>query len=194
MADERQQRGQAFEVVAREQLPRLYGLARRLVGDEAEDLVQESLMRGYRSFDTLKSPASAGPWLTAILVNAHRDRIRKERRSIREVSLEEVDQFSLYRHIADEDPFPYSDTLHADFLGLFDREDVHRVLQSLPDLYRVPLVLRYVEGYATKQIARMLDAPLGTILARLHRGRKLFERTLWQYAEAAGLLEKEPVP
>lgn len=151
-------------------------------------------MRGYRSFGSLQRPEAAGAWLSAILVNCHRDRMRKDARSVREVSLEEVDDFSLYRHIAEEDPFPYSDTLHADFLGLFDAEDVHRVLDSLPSLYRAPLVLRYIEGYATKQISRMLDAPLGTVLARLHRGRKLFEKSLWQYAETTGLLDKEKLP
>ena len=143
-------------------------------------------MRAYRSFGKLKDTASIGPWLTTILVNVYRDRVRKDRRSVREVSLDEIDEFSLYRQIAEEDPYPYSDTLHADFLGLFDQDDVHRILQSLPELYRAPLVLRYVEGFATKQIARMLQAPLGTILSRLHRGRKLFERALWDYAESKG--------
>jgi RNA polymerase sigma-70 factor (ECF subfamily) len=182
-----------FQEVAREHLPRLYGLARRLAGPQAEDLVQESLMRAFRSFDSLERAEAAGSWLSAILVNCHRDRMRKHARAVREVSLEEVDDFSLYRHIADRDPFPYSDTLHLDFLGLFDAEDVHQVLDTLPPLYRTPLVLRYIEGYPTKQIARMLHVPLGTVLAQLHRGRKLFEKGLWEHAEATGLLEKESV-
>jgi RNA polymerase sigma-70 factor (ECF subfamily) len=63
----------------------------------------------------------------------------------------------------------------------------------LPELYRAPLVLRYMDGFATKEIARMLDAPLGTILARLHRGRKRFERELWTYAQETELLLREPV-
>ncbi|HEX9411256.1 MAG TPA: sigma-70 family RNA polymerase sigma factor [Actinomycetota bacterium] len=182
-----------FQDVAREHLPRLYGLARRLAGEDAEDLVQECLMRGYRKFGSLEKAESAGAWLSTILVNCHRDRMRKDARSVTKVSLEELDDFSLYRHIAEEDPFPYSDTLHADFLGLFDVEDVRQVLATLPPLYRVPLVLRYFEGYATKQIAKMLDSPLGTVLARLHRGRKLFEKALWNYAEATSRLEKEQV-
>ncbi|MBA3729101.1 MAG: sigma-70 family RNA polymerase sigma factor [Actinobacteria bacterium] len=184
----------SFQDIARDHLPRLYALARRLSGADAEDLVQECLMRGYRAFASLHKTEAAGAWLSAILVNCHRDQVRKDARSVREVSLEEIDDFSLYRHIAEEDPFPYSDSLHADFLGLFDAEDVHRVLDALPALYRTPLVLRYMEGYSTKEIARMLSAPLGTVLARLHRGRKLFEKTLWDYAEGNGLLEKEGVP
>ena len=58
----------------------------------------------------------------------------------------------------------------------------------LPEIYRAPLVLRYMDGFSTKEIARLLDAPLGTILARLHRGRKQFERAMWTYAEETKLL------
>lgn len=185
---------EAFERLAREQLPRLYSLARRLTGEGAEDLVQECLLRAYRSFDTLAEPQAGGSWLQSILVNAFRDRLRKEARTVQEVAVEEVDEFSLYRAIAEEDPFPYSDTLHLDFLHAFGNEDVREVLLRLPDIYRAPLVLRYMQGFATKEIARLLDAPLGTILARLHRGRKLFERELWAYAEEMGLLQKGAAP
>lgn len=184
---------ETFERLAREQLPRLYSLARRLTDDDAEDLVQECLLRAYRSFDTLAEPQAGGAWLQAILVNAFRDRLRKESRSVSEIAVDEMDDFSLYRTIAEEDPFPYSDTLHVDFLRAFGKEDVRGVLLRLPEIYRAPLVLRYMQGYATKEIARLLDAPLGTILARLHRGRKLFEREMWVYAEQTGLLDREPV-
>ena len=62
------------------------------------------------------------------------------------------------------------------------------MLARLPDLYRIPMLLVYVDGFATKEAAGIVDAPLGTVLARLHRGRKLFERELWDYAETNGLL------
>jgi len=185
---------EAFERLARDQLPRLYSLARRLADEGAEDLVQECLLRAYRSFGTLADAEAGGAWLQAILVNAFRDRLRKQGRTVTEVAVEEVDDFSLYRTVAEEDPFPYSDSLHLDFLRAFGREDVRAVLLRLPDIYRVPLVLRYMQGFATKEIARMLGAPLGTILARLHRGRKLFERELWSYASETGLLVKEVAP
>ncbi len=181
----------AFEALAREQIPRLYSLARRLTDTGAEDLVQECLLRAYRSFNTLAEPEAGGAWLQSIMVNAFRDRLRKESRAVKEVAVEDVDAFSLYRTIAEEDPFPYSDTLHVDFLRAFGKEDVRAVLMRLPDIYRAPLVLRYMEGFATKEIARLLNAPLGTILARLHRGRKLFEREMWTYAEENGLLSQE---
>ena len=182
------QQKEDFEALARAQLPRLYSLARRLVGDRAEDLVQECLMRAYRSFGSLSTPESGGRWMQAILVNTFRDGLRKRDRRVEEVAVDDIESFSLYRTIADEDPFPYSDSLHLDFLRSFGREDVHAVLMRMPDLYRAPLVLRYMQGFATKEIATMLDAPLGTVLARLHRGRKLFERELWAYARDTDLL------
>jgi RNA polymerase sigma-70 factor (ECF subfamily) len=181
-----------FRVLAERQLPRLYTIARRLVGDDAEDAVQDALLKAFRAFDRLEH-AGAGPaWLTSILVNVCRDRGRARARAPDEVSFDVVEDFSLYRTIADEDPFPYSDSLHLDFLEQFGVEDVRAVLARLPDLYRIPMLLVYVDGFATKEVAAMLDAPLGTVLARLHRGRKLFERELWTYAETNGLLV-EPV-
>jgi RNA polymerase sigma-70 factor, ECF subfamily len=184
----------AFEVLAREQLPRLYGLARRLSSDGAEDLVQECLLNAYRSYGGLQATEAGPAWLQQILVNAFRDRLRSQARRVEEVDVEQIDDFSLYRTIADEDPFPYSDSLHVEFLHAFGREDVYAVLARMPDIYRAPLVLRYMQGYATKEIARMMDTPLGTTLARLHRGRKVFERELWVYAEETGLLDAEGPP
>jgi len=124
------------------------------------------------------------------LINVFRDELRRRARSVEEFPVEEIDGFSLYRTLVDVDPLPYSDTLHLDFLRAFGRDDVREVLLRLPELYRAPLVLRYMDGFATKEIARLLDVPLGTVLARLHRGRKRFERELWAYAEETDLLVK----
>jgi RNA polymerase sigma-70 factor, ECF subfamily len=181
----------AFQRLVSPELPALYSLARRLVRNGAEDLVQEALLRGYRSFETLKEEAAAGPWLKSILVNVFRDQLRKQARSVDELPVEEMEGFSLYRILVEEDPFPYSDTLHHDFLRAFGKEDVREVLMRLSEIYRAPLVLRYMDGFATKEIARMLGVPLGTILARLHRGRKRFEMEMWKYAEEMGLLLEE---
>jgi RNA polymerase sigma-70 factor, ECF subfamily len=183
-------KGRVFHALAERELPRLYRLARRLVGDEAEDAVQDALLKGYRAFSSLDDEVAAPAWLTAILVNCCRDRGRAKGRRVEETELEDADDFSLYRKIAAEDPFPYSDSLHLDFLHQFGREDVRAVLAELPEHYRLPLVLCYCEGYQVKEIAYLLEVPLGTMLARLHRGRKLFERTLWDYAERHGLLKE----
>jgi RNA polymerase sigma-70 factor (ECF subfamily) len=184
---------EAFQRFAAAELPALYSLARRLVRDGAEDLVQETLIRAYRSFGTLKEDEAARRWLKSILVNVFRDEVRRRARTVEELPVEEVDGFSLYRTLVEVDPLPYSDTLHLDFMRAFGREDVRDVLLRLPEIYRSPLVLRYMDGFSTKEIARMLGVPLGTILAQLHRGRRRFEHELWAYAEETGLLAREAV-
>jgi RNA polymerase sigma-70 factor, ECF subfamily len=161
----------AFEHLARRELGGLYALARRLAGRDAEDLVQEALLRACRSFGSLRDRQAGGQWLRVILTNVWRDRVRKEAREPTEVGLDDIECFSLHRTLVEEDPFPYSDALHLDFLGVFSEDDVHAVLQRIQPRYRAPLVLRYVEGFPTKQIARMLELPLGTVLSQLLRGR-----------------------
>jgi RNA polymerase sigma-70 factor (ECF subfamily) len=190
----RADRTESFRRLAGEQLPRLYSIARRLVGDEAEDAVQECMLKAFERFDQLNEIAAGPGWLTAILVNCCRDRGRERARHPEEIDFDELERFSLYRKIAHEDPFPYSDSLHLDFLAEFGPEDVRAVLMRLPKLYRTPLVLAYMEGFSTKELARILDVPLGTVLARLHRGRKLFEREMWNYAEESNLLLEEGKP
>lgn len=181
---------QDFRDLAREQLPRLYAIARRLVGDEGEDAVQDCLLKGFQRYGQLRDGEAGRAWLVSILVNCCRDRGRARARSPQWVDVEELERFSLYRKIAYEDPLPYSDSLHLDFLAGFGPEDVREVLLRLPDLYRVPLVLVYMDGFLAKEAARILGAPLGTVLARLHRGRKLFEHELWEYAEEHGLIRE----
>lgn len=105
-----------FRALAERELARLYAIARRLVDDDAEDVVQECLLRAYRSFSQLEHEQAGGKWLASILLNCCRDHWRALGRRVEEVELDEVDEFSLFRKIADEDPFPYSDSVHLDFL------------------------------------------------------------------------------
>jgi len=177
----------AFGALARDHLPRLYSLARRLLPEDPEELVQDCLLHAFRRFADLRDEVAAERWFNAILVNCAKDRYRAAGRSP-EVPVDPVDEFSLFRTIAAADPFPYSDSLHVDFLCRFGAHDVHAVLADVPDLYRVPLVLVHMEGYPTKEVAAALEVPLGTLLSRLHRGRKLFERRLWDYAVQHDLL------
>lgn len=181
---------QDFRDLAREQLPRLYSIARRLVGDEAEDAVQDCLLKAFQRYGQLRDEQAGRAWLVSILVNCCRDRGRARARSPQWVDIEELERFSLYRKIAYEDPLPYSDSLHLDFLAGFGPEDVREVLLRLPELYRMPLVLVYMDGFLAKEVARILGAPLGTVLARLYRGRKLFEHQLWEYAQEHGLMRE----
>ena len=147
-------------------------------------------MKAYKSFDQLESKAAGPTWMISILINTCRDRGRVKAREPEALNIDDLEEFSLYRQIATEDPFPYSDSLHLDFLHQFGKEDVREVLLSLPDLYRIPLVLVHMDGFSTKEVAKLLGVPLGTVLARLHRARKLFERRMWDYARANDLLKE----
>jgi RNA polymerase sigma-70 factor, ECF subfamily len=174
--------------LARQELPGLYALARHLDASDPEDLVQETLLRACRSFGSLRDRRAGGRWLRVILTNVWRDRLRKGDREPEEVLVDETAPFSLFRRLADEDPSPYSDTLHVDFLGAFSEVDVHEVLRRLPSRYRIPLVLRYVEGFSATETAEILELPPGTVFSQLHRGRERFEAEMWRYAEESDLV------
>lgn len=99
------------------------------------------------------------------------------------------DRFSLFETLAIEDPFPYSDELHLDFLRLFRSADVRTIFGEITPVHRLPLILTAVHGFSCKEAAAILDVPLGTLLSRLHRGRKQLERGLWDYAVANRLVQ-----
>lgn len=181
----------SYQEVARQQIPWLYALARKLTSEGAEDVVQECLVKAYRNFDDLRDVDAAPGWFRTILMNCVRDRYRKEASGIDEAPIDDVSDYSLYRKIADEDPWPYSDTVHVDFLQSFSEEDVWAVLDRLSPKYRIPLVLVHMEGIGVGEVTRMLGAPKNTVLSWLHRGRKQFEHELWEYAVEHGLLKKK---
>jgi RNA polymerase sigma-70 factor (ECF subfamily) len=184
----------SFADLAREHLDRLYGFCVRLTNhpSDAEDLVQETLLRAMRAYDGLREPSRAKGWLFAIATNVWRDLSRARGREVRTVPIDGLDadgdEFSLFQTIAIEDPFPYSDELHFDFLRLFRDEDVRAVFGSITPAFRLPLILTVVHGFSCKESAAILHIPLGTLLSRLHRGRKQLERGLWDYAVANGLV------
>lgn len=180
----------SFSAVAREQLPWLYSLARRVAGERAEDVVQECLLKAHQSFDSLRDVKAAPAWFRQILINCARDLHRKDLRRVEETPLEETPQYTLYRRIADEDPLPYSETVHLDFLHSFTEDDVWNVLDRLAAKYRIPLVLVHMEGLSTKEVSRMLGVPNNTLLSWLHRGRQRFEQEMWEYAEERDLLKE----
>lgn len=183
-----------FADVARDHLDRLYGFCVRLTNDpsDADDLVQETLLRGMRAYDDLRDASRAKGWLFAIATNASRDLFRTRGRQVATVPFDTIDadgdEFSLFQTIAIEDPFPYSDELHLDFLRLFRDDDVQAVFGSMTPVFRLPIILTVVHGFSCKEAAAILEIPLGTLLSRLHRGRKQLERGLWDYGVANGLV------
>jgi RNA polymerase sigma-70 factor (ECF subfamily) len=183
-----------FADVARDHLDRLYGLCVHLTNDptDADDLVQETLLRGMRAYGDLRDASHAKGWLFAIATNASRDLFRARGRQVATVPFDTMDadgdEFSLFQTIAIEDPFPYSDELHLDFLRLFRDDDVRAVFGSITPVFRLPLILTVVHGFSCKEAAAILEIPLGTLLSRLHRGRKQLERGLWDYAVTNGLV------
>jgi RNA polymerase sigma-70 factor (ECF subfamily) len=180
-----------FRQLARDQLPWLHSLARRMAGDCAEDVVQECLVKAYRSFDDLRDVQAAPAWFRQILLNCIRDRMRRQLVRPQEEPLDDVPAASLYQKIVEEDPWPYSDSVHVDFLHSFGQEDVWHVLDRIDPKYRVPLVLVHMEGMSTRAVARMFGVARGTVLSWLHRGRKQFEQQLWDYAVERDLLREE---
>jgi RNA polymerase sigma-70 factor (ECF subfamily) len=174
----------------------LYGYCVRLADDpvDAEDLLQETMVRAMRGYGDLRDVGRSKGWLFAIATNTWRDTARSRGREVATTTLDDLDtsaaieDFSLFDTIAVEDPFPYSDELHLDFLRLFRDEDVQSILAELPPNFRVPLILTVVHGFSCKEAAAILRIPLGTCLSRLYRGRKRLERDLWDYAVANGLV------
>ena len=179
--------GAAFADLAAPHLDALYGYCLHLSNQatDAEDLLQETLLRGLRAHGGLRAQDRLRPWLFTIATNAWRDRLRARGRELNTVSLDASDEgedFSLFATLAIEDPFPYSDELHLDFLRLFRDEDVQAVFAAISPVHRLPLILTTIHDFSCKEAAAILDVPLGTILSRLHRGRKQLERGLWDYA------------
>lgn len=181
----------AFAELVEPHLDHIYAVALRLTADRtaAEDVVQDALLRAYRALDQLRDRDRVRFWLTRVVYSACRDRHRKEALHENDVSIED-ERFDLFDKLVEEDPFPYSDRLHLDFLELFDDERLIEALRKMYPANRTALVLAYVSGYKAREIAELTGTTVGTVLARLHRGRRQLERALWDYAKERGLLRE----
>lgn len=181
----------SFEALVQPHLDYLYGLALKLCGDphEAEDVVQDTLLRAFRSMDRLRNHDRPRYWLTKIAASACTDRFRRRAGHAHDVSIDDERRPSLFDTLVEEDPFPYSDRLHLDFLDLFDDARLVEAMQKIHPAHRTALVLAYVYGYKAREVAALTGTTVGTVLARLHRGRNQLERALWDYANERGLLK-----
>jgi len=178
-----------FAEQAMEYAPQLYSAALRMTRNraDAEDLVQDAYLRAYRSFHTFQEGTNLRAWLYRILTNAYINKYRAKQRRPQESELGEIEDLYLYRRLGSMETAAASMSAEEHFLDLFTDDEVKQALEELPDNFRLPVLLADVEGFAYKEIAEMLDIPIGTVMSRLHRGRKAMQRALYDFAKARGL-------
>lgn len=166
----------------------LLSRARRLTTNqaEAEDLVQETYLRAYRSYGSFSSGTNLRAWLFRILTNAHINRYRAKKRRPEETALDDMGDPLLHRRSSDDEQWGKS--AEDELLESLSESAVLSAVESLAPAYRRTVLLADVAGYSYKEIADQLDIPIGTVMSRLHRGRRILRRSLEAYAEAAGLL------
>jgi len=178
-----------FADEAMQYAPQLYSGALRMTRNQAdaEDLVQDTYLRAYRSYHTFQEGTNLRAWLFRIMTNAYINRYRAKQRRPQETDLAEVEDLYLYRRLGSMEAAAASLSAEDEFLDLFTDDEVKEALEELPENFRLPVLLADVEGFAYKEIAEMLDIPIGTVMSRLHRGRKAMHKALYDYAEARGL-------
>ncbi len=168
--------------------PQLYSAALRMTRNpsDAEDLVQDTYLRAYRSFGTFEAGTNLRAWLFRILTNAFINTYRARQRRPQETELGDLEDLYLYRRIGQVNPAAIS--AEDQLLDLFTDDEVKQALEELPDNFRLPVLLADVQDFSYKEIAEMLDIPIGTVMSRLHRGRKAMHRRLFDFAQARGLI------
>jgi RNA polymerase sigma-70 factor (ECF subfamily) len=180
----------SFADQAMEFTPQLFSAALRMTRNraDAEDLVQEAMLRGFRSFHTFTEGTNLRAWLFRILTNVYINSYRAKQRRPDETDLGEVEDLYLYRRIGSFETAAASLSAEEQFLDLFTDDEVKAALEDLPDNFRLPVLLADVEGFAYREIADILDVPVGTVMSRLHRGRKAMQRALYSFALDRGLV------
>jgi RNA polymerase sigma-70 factor (ECF subfamily) len=179
-----------FEEVALPHFDALFNLAFTLTRNrkDAEDLVQETYLRAYRFFDSYASGTHVRAWLFRILRNTFVNRYRSARLRPEEVDFARID--SDYERLVDDGLLWGKLALSPEELvmrGVLDAE-VEEALAALPEEYRSVVLLALLEGLSYREIAAALSIPLGTVMSRLHRGRKVLQATLLVYARRKGIL------
>ena len=179
-----------FQEEALPLLDSLYGGALRMTRNpaDAEDLIQETMLRAYRSFDRFEPGTNLKAWLFRIMTNAYINTYRKKQREPQKVSQDEVEDFDLYRELKDHDP-QFSVTPETIVLdGLVD-SDITDAIEDLPEQFRLAVILSDVEGFSYAEMAEIMDVPMGTVMSRLHRGRKALQKRLWNLARDRGIVK-----
>jgi RNA polymerase sigma-70 factor (ECF subfamily) len=177
-----------FEAEALRHLDALYRTALRMTRSEAdaEDLVQETYIRAFRFRDQFTLGTNMKAWLFRILTNTFINTYRRKTAQPEVTDLDGIDEFSLYRRMADDRAASTSPDPEAELInGIVDTE-VTDALGELPEKFRTTVLLD-VEGFSYKEIAEMLGIPIGTVMSRLHRGRKFLQKRLYDLARERGI-------
>lgn len=184
LTKEEVQKQEDFEEEIIPHLDAMYNFALRLTSDpsDAEDLVQDTIVKAFRFFSSYEKGTNAKAWLFRILKNSYINNYRKQSKQPNQVDYDEVSTF--YETIRAERT-DTSDLEDKMFRELID-DDISQALEELPEDFRTVVLLCDVEGFTYEEIANMLDVPIGTIRSRLHRGRNLLKAELKDYAEKRG--------
>lgn len=193
MLTKRKVRRSEFEETALVHLDALYGAACRLTRNarDAEDLVQETVLRAYRFWDTFEKDSNCKAWLLRILTNTFINEYQRRKRSRQVLDAATAEQGAtdgvLVHEAAESQKSPES--------VLVDRsvsDDVQRALDALPDDFRIAVVLCDIEGLSYKEIADVMGTPVGTVMSRLFRGRRLLQASLKDFAVQRGYVRETP--
>jgi RNA polymerase sigma-70 factor (ECF subfamily) len=179
-----------FAADAMEFAPQLYAAAMRMTHNESDaaDLVQETYLRAYRGYPNFTEGTNLRAWLYRILTNTYINIYRARQRRPIETDLADVEDLYMYRRLGTIESAAMSRSAEDQLVDMIADDDVKQALDGLPETFRFPVLLADVEGFSYKEIAEMLDIPIGTVMSRLHRGRKAMHKALFDYAEARGFV------
>lgn len=168
-------------------LPGLYSAALRLSRNpaDAEDLVQETYLRAYRGFAGFEAGTNLRAWMYRILTNTFINAYRRKQREPVTVHDDDIEDWYLYDKLGHAG---VEASAEAEVLERIPDEDVQRALEALPEGFRLAVLLADVEGFSYKEIAEILGIPIGTVMSRLHRGRRALEKALWERVRERGLV------
>ena len=184
-----------FETDALSHLDALYRTALRMTRSEsdAEDLVQETYIRAFRFREQFTPGTNLRAWLFRILTNTFINQYRRKAARPDETELDDVEESILYRHMRDVSPGSASPDPEAELLDSTLSSEVKDALEALPEKFRTTVLLD-VEGFSYKEIAELLDIPIGTVMSRLHRGRRFLQKRLYDVARDRGIAAARAMP